>query len=210
MAKKSGVKVLEFSIGFGKSFWTKQTEETKYSVRMIPLGGYVRMLGEEEASDDKRAFGNMPVWKRLLIVLAGPAINIVFGLLLFWILASIYNKNLYHGLIVTKRYIVMLFQGIASLFTGGAKEAGLVGPVGLSQVIVNTTGIFDFFYLMAVISISLGITNLLPIPGLDGGKILIFIIEIIRRKKISEDLELKLTAIRNAIIANNSSFCYSK
>ena len=189
---------------------TKQTEETKYSVRMIPLGGYVRMLGEEEASDDKRAFGNMPVWKRLLIVLAGPAINIVFGLLLFWILASIYNKNLYHGLIVTKRYIVMLFQGIASLFTGGAKEAGLVGPVGLSQVIVNTTGIFDFFYLMAVISISLGITNLLPIPGLDGGKILIFIIEIIRRKKISEDLELKLTAIRNAIIANNSSFCYSK
>ena len=122
------------------------------------------MLGEEEDSSDERAFNNVSVWKRFLIVLAGPLINIIFGLILFWILASIYNKNMYYGLIVTKNYIVLLFKGIASLFTGGAKEAGLVGPIGLSSIIVQTSGLFDFFYLMAVISISLGITNLLPIP----------------------------------------------
>lgn len=195
IAKKSGVKVLEFSIGFGKKLYSKRSKETEYVVRLIPLGGYVRMLGEEEATDDENSFNNASVWKRLAIVLAGPIINIVFGLLLFWILASIYNKNIYHGLIVTKNYIVLLFESIIGLFTGGAQEAGLVGPVGLSTVIVNTSGLFDFFYLMSVISISLGVTNLLPIPGLDGGKILLLIIEIIRRKKVSENTELKLTAI---------------
>ena len=85
---------------------------------------------------------------------------------------------MYHGLLVTKNYIVLLFKSIASLFTGGAKDAGLVGPVGISRVIVQTSGLFDFFYFMAVISISLGITNLLPIPGLDGGKILLLTIAV--------------------------------
>ena len=62
---------------------------------------------------------------------------------------------------------------------------------------------------MAVISISLGITNLLPIPGLDGGKLLLFIVEIIRRKRVSQDFELKLTAVRNVIITYFGSLCYS-
>lgn len=167
------------------------------------------MLGEEEESEDERAFSNAPVWKRLLIVLAGPVINIFFGLLLFWILASIYNKNIYHGFIVTKRYVFILFQSIAGLFTGGVQNADLVGPVGISSMIVKTSGLFDFFYLLSVISVSLGVTNLLPIPGLDGGKILLFIIEIIRRKKISENTELKLTAIRNAFNSYDSSICYN-
>ena len=195
IAKKSKVKVLEFSLGFGKGIWSKQKEETKYSIRAIPLGGYVRMLGEDEESNDERAFNNVSIWKRLAIVFAGPIINIAFGLFLFWLLASIYNKNAYDGLIVTRNYLIMLFRGIASLFTGGAKEAGFVGPVGISQIIVNTTGAFDFFYLMSVISISLGITNLLPIPGLDGGKIVLLLLELIRKKKLSEDTEFKITAI---------------
>ena len=81
------------------------------------------MLGEEEESDDERAFNNISVWKRLLIVFAGPFINITFGLFLFWILASIYNKNMYEGLIVTKNYIIILFKSIGSLFGGGVKQA---------------------------------------------------------------------------------------
>ena len=210
VAKKSGVKVLDFSLGFGKEIWSKQGEETKYAIRAIPLGGYVRMLGEEKSVDDERAFNNAPVWKRLLIVLAGPIINIIFGLTLFWILASIYNKDAYQGLIVTKRYIILLFQSIGKLFTGNTKDAGLVGPVGISSIIVNTSGLFDFLYLMSVISISLGITNLLPIPGLDGGKILLLIIEIIRRKKVSENVELIVTAVRNVIITYNRCICYDK
>ena len=62
-------------------------------------------------------------------------------------------------------------------------------------MIVKTNAAFDFFYLMAVISISLGLTNLLPIPGLDGGKIVLLLIEAIRKKRVSEEVELRLTAI---------------
>lgn len=207
VAKKSGVKVLEFSIGFGKKIWSKKGKETEYSIRNIPLGGYVKMLGEEEESDDDRAYNKASVWKRLAIVLAGPFINIVFGITLFWILASIYNKNAYYGLIVTKRYLVLLFQSVVGLFTGGVKNAEMIGPVGISSIIVKTSGLFDFFYLLSVISISLGVTNLLPIPGLDGGKILLLLVEIIRRKKVSEKTELTLTAARIIDIINNCNIC---
>lgn len=62
-------------------------------------------------------------------------------------------------------------------------------------MIIKTNSFFDFFYLMAVISVSLGVTNIFPIPGLDGGKVLILLIEIIRKKKVSEEFELKLSAI---------------
>ena len=126
MAKKMGVKVLDFSIGFGKEIWNKQGKETKYSLRLIPLGGFVRMLGEEKDSEEERAFNKAPIWRRLVIIFAGPIMNITFGLLLFWILASIYNHNIYHGLVVTKRYIVLLFQSIGSLFTQGLKEVEVV------------------------------------------------------------------------------------
>ena len=170
VAKKSNVKVLEFSIGFGKEIFSKQNGETKYSVRAIPLGGYVRMLGEEEASSDERAFNNAKIWKRILIVLAGATVNIVFGLVTFWILASLYNKNIYQGLIVTKRYIVDIFQGLLGLFSS-VKKADMVGPVGISGMIVQTSSLFDFVYLLAVISVSLGITNLLPIPRIRWWKI---------------------------------------
>ena len=153
------------------------------------------MLGEESEVEDDRAFNKASVWKRLAIVFAGPIMNIGFGLILFWILASIYNKNAYYGLIVTKNYIVLMGKAIVGLFTGGVQNAGMVGPVGISSMIAQTSGLFDFFYLMAVISISLGVTNLLPIPGLDGGKILLLIVEIIRGKKVSEEFEAKLTAI---------------
>lgn len=195
VAKKCNVKVLEFSIGFGKQIWSKQGKETKYTLRMIPLGGFVNMLGEQEPSEEERSFNKASVWKRLSIVLAGAIVNIVFGLIVFWILASIYNKNIYHGLIVTKRYILSMGQSLIMLFTGKLGEAAVVGPVGISEMVVKTSSLFDFVYLLSVVSISLGITNLLPIPGLDGGKILILIIEIIRKKPMQEKTELMVTAI---------------
>lgn len=194
VAKKCGVNVLEFSIGFGKKIYSKKIKETDYSIRIIPLGGYVRMLGEEENVDDERAFNNMPLWKRFLIVLAGPIVNIVFGLFVFWILASIYNHSLYSGLIVLKNYIVLLGKSFIGLFSNSS-VAEVVGPVGISGMIVKTSGLFDFTYLLAVISVSLGITNLLPIPTLDGGKILILLIELIRKKPIKQETELTITAI---------------
>jgi regulator of sigma E protease len=76
----------------------------------------------------------------------------------------------------------------------------LVGPVGISSMIVSTSGIFDFMYLMSIISVSLGITNLLPIPALDGGKIVLLIVELIRRKPINPEIELTITALGLAFL----------
>lgn len=195
VARKCKVKVKEFSIGFGKEIWSKQGKETKYTLRAIPLGGFCNMLGEEELVDEEGSFSNSPVWKRFLIVAAGATVNIVFGLLVFFILASIVNGSLIDGLIVTKRYIVLLFQSLVSLITGAANNAEIVGPVGISELVAGTSSLFEFIYLLAVISISLGITNLLPIPGLDGGKLLILIIEAIRRKKMNQNTEALITSI---------------
>ncbi len=195
VAKKCKVKVNEFSIGFGKQIWSKQGKETKYTLRLIPLGGYCSMLGEEEQVDEEGSFSSSPVWKRILIVLAGATVNIVFGLVTFWILASIVNKSLIDGLIVTKRYIVLLGQSLISLVTGSASTAEVVGPVGISEMVAQTSGLFEFVYLLAIISISLGITNLLPIPGLDGGKFWILVIEAIRGKKMKQGTEAIITSL---------------
>lgn len=195
VAKKCKVKVKEFSIGFGKLIWSKQGKETKYSLRLIPLGGFCNMLGEEEELEEEGSFSGSPVWKRFLIVIAGAAVNIIFGLLVFFILASIVNRSLVDGLIVTGRYIALLFQSLVSLFTGAVSSAEVVGPVGISGLVAQTGSLFEFVYLLAVISISLGITNLLPIPGLDGGKLLILIIEAIRGKKMNQNTEALVTSI---------------
>ncbi len=95
VARKLGVKVLRFSIGFGKPLWRKVHGEdrTEYVIAAIPLGGYVKMLGENDPDapvrpeERHRAFDNQPIWKRSLIVAAGPGINFLFALILFVVLA---------------------------------------------------------------------------------------------------------------------------
>jgi len=85
-AKAFGMKVNEFAVGFGPKIWGKQKGETLYSVRWIPLGGYCALEGEEEASDDPRAFGNKSVWARFWVVVMGATVNIVFALVVFFIM----------------------------------------------------------------------------------------------------------------------------
>jgi regulator of sigma E protease len=94
VARKLGVKVLTFSIGFGKPLWRKVAgpDQIEYVIARIPLGGYVKMLGEGseaepvDPKDAHRAFDNQPIWKRALIVAAGPAINFLFAIILFMLL----------------------------------------------------------------------------------------------------------------------------
>jgi len=101
VARRLGVKVLRFSIGFGKPLWTKVAgkDQVEYVIGAIPLGGYVKMLGDDgsssalegdgatvQADEMHRAFDRQPIWKRSLIVVAGPAINFLFAILLFMLL----------------------------------------------------------------------------------------------------------------------------
>lgn len=82
-ARLMNFKILEYSIGFGPAIWHSKKSEIQYSVRAIPFGGYCRFEGEDEKSEDKRAFSNQPVWKRIIVVAAGGIFNIILGFILF-------------------------------------------------------------------------------------------------------------------------------
>ncbi len=90
LARWCGVKVERFSIGFGRPLvkWTVGADRTEWVLAAIPLGGYVKMLDEREAPVDDallhRAFNRQPVWRRFVIILAGPLANLLLALLLFW------------------------------------------------------------------------------------------------------------------------------
>lgn len=88
VAKACKIKVKEFAIGFGPTIWRKQGKETKYALRLIPLGGFINMLGEEERSEEEGSFSKASIPKRIAIVLAGGLVNIVFGLLVYFALVS--------------------------------------------------------------------------------------------------------------------------
>ena len=88
VARLCHVGIEEFSIGMGPTLFSKVSEKSKikYSIRALPIGGYVNMLGEEGDSKDDRAFCNKSVWKRMLIVLAGPFMNLLLGFILMSII----------------------------------------------------------------------------------------------------------------------------
>lgn len=93
-AKLFGVKVLRFSLGFGPKLFGKQVGETEYLVSAFPLGGYVKMYGENpgdevEPAEAGRAFSDKPLWQRFCIVAAGPVFNLLFAVLLFFLIYAI-------------------------------------------------------------------------------------------------------------------------
>ena len=94
-AKKAGVKIHEFSIGMGPKIYSFTKGETKYSIRILPLGGYVAMEGEDESSHDPRSFGNKSILQRASILFAGPFFNILLAVV---ILIGIYT---YQGIPTT-------------------------------------------------------------------------------------------------------------
>lgn len=85
-AKKCGVQVNEFALGMGPKLFSFKKGETRYTLRLFPIGGFCSMEGEDEESDNERAFGNRPVWQRMIIVVAGAFNNIVLGLIMMMIL----------------------------------------------------------------------------------------------------------------------------
>ncbi|MEL7596993.1 MAG: RIP metalloprotease RseP [Clostridiaceae bacterium] len=89
LAKLNGVKVEEFAIGMGPKLFGISGKETLYSFRAIPIGGYVRMLGEEEESSDERSFSNKSPAQRLSIVAAGPIMNFILAIVLFAAVSSL-------------------------------------------------------------------------------------------------------------------------
>ena len=265
-AKKCGVKVNQFALGMGPAIWKKQRGETEYSLRAFPIGGFCAMEGEDEESDDERAFNNKKPWQKALIAFAGPLMNLILALLLMWIITfamgsasttigsiidgspavsqglsegdkiielngkkieewedlSVVLKDaktgdkvkikverdgkeheittplmksddgraiiginpklersagsaVVDGTRATFTLTTKMYQVIKQLFTGEVSTKELSGPVGI-------------VYYLAIV-------NLLPLPALDGGRIVLIGIRKITGKAISDELEGKINTI---------------
>lgn len=284
VAKLCKIKVKEFAIGFGPVIWKKQGKKTKYVLRLIPLGGFVDLLGEDQAVDEEGSFSKASSLKKIAILLAGGMVNIIFGLAVYFILVTAtgtfvsttvdqtvetyaaqtagiqegdkiiqvngkeirrksqidkileknngeeinliiernneqiektltptleenanttrkyylgiifkvapksFTGNLYYGFWDTVEFSVSIIDNVKQLFTGNVGVDQLTGPVGISEVVVKTKNTSQFIYILALISLSLGVTNLLPVPPLDGGKILLVLIEGVIRRPIKENI----------------------
>ncbi len=285
------VKVEEFSIGFGPKIFTKKGKETEYAVSLIPFGGYVKMTGETERSLEEGAFNNAKISHRIAIVAAGAFVNIVFGIIVYFVLSltSGYNisttvasiipeatenvsniqigdkitkidgkkiriksdiskalsnskgepikvlvireneekeilvtpteyqgvyilgvqvalangtlsEKVYYAFWETADFVFSIGESLKLLFTGNVGIEQMTGPIGISEIVVKSSGIYDFVYLLSLISLSLGVTNLLPIPALDGGRIVLLIIEGIRGKALKEEVELSIQSLGFALL----------
>lgn len=381
VAKLCKIRVNQFAIGFGPTLLKKQGKETLYALRLIPLGGFVNLEGEEEYSDKEGSFSKTTVPKKIAIVLAGGLVNIIFGLVVYFALVSIsgnyisneieqiqnqqliaqglqegdkiievnnkkinllsdissiieksnkkdvtltvqreneqfeintellesksksigiyftsvdeenskialvypespaetaglkqddiilqidgidvennaqnvieyiqnsqnesisikvkrndeektvevkpeeiitytlgiqfktapntITNNVYYGFWDTANFLGSIAENLKMLFTGKVGADQLTGPIGISQMVAKTSGVYDFVYLLALISLSLGVTNLLPFPPLDGGKVVIYIIEGIRRKPLKESIEMNIQLIGFGLIIALSLF----
>ena len=205
VAKICKVKVNEFAIGFGPTIWSKKGKVTKYALRLIPLGGFVSMEGEEERSTEEGSFSEASIPRRIAIVMAGGLVNIIFAIIVFWCLSA-YFIGIQNAFYNVGFFIKSMFESIVQIFTGKANIDQMMGPVGISSVVSKTTGFADFIYILSVISLSLGVTNLLPFPPLDGGKVVLLIIEGIRRKPFSQKFEIALQSVGFFILITLSIF----
>ena len=115
-------------------------------------------------------------------------------------------NNIYYGFWDTVDFSVSIIDNLKMMFTGKVKANQLMGPIGISGIVADTKGISDFIYILALISLSLGVTNLLPFPPLDGGKVVIYIIEAIRKKPMKEKTEMTIQMLGFAILIGLSIF----
>lgn len=284
-AKLSGIKVNEFSVGMGPTIFNKQKGETKYSIRALPIGGYVSMEGEGDSSDDQRAFENSSPIKRFITVFAGPLVNLLFAFLVIFAISSFHghtstiidsvnadmpayevgllsgdkiisvdNKNIklfyqinkyinqssgeipikvnrngeilefnitptqskdgkvigitfkninnFSSNIMYSWNLVFFLMGsiwesLKGLFIGLFGFNQLSGPIGVINHlgVILDKGFIAFLLFSAFISVNLGFFNLLPIPALDGSKLVFILIEMIIRKPINKKFEQTITTI---------------
>jgi RIP metalloprotease RseP len=142
VAKRTGMKVTEFFLGFGPRIWSFQRGETEYGMKIIPAGAYVKIVGmsnlEEVAPEDEaRSYRAKGYWKRMPVVLAGPAVNIALGLLLFFVVFAAFGY--------TERD-----TQITSVMPGSAAAAAGIQP-GDEIVSVNGERVGDFDDLSGVV-----------------------------------------------------------
>ena len=203
-AKFFKIKVNKFAIGFGPTIISKTRNKTVYEFNLVPIGGFVSLEGEEELSNKEGSFSNVSGFKKIAVFSAGAIVNILFGIITIFIIATIkqkleYNTSFIASLNYGGSYINALCTEIKNsligIFNGSVGIDNFSGPVGISSIVTNTKGIFEYLYILSLISISLGITNLLPLVPLDGGRIFLLVIEKIKGKPFKRETQTKIQTI---------------
>lgn len=208
VARSFGMSVTEFSMGMGPKLWSREKNGTLYSLRAFPFGGFCALEGEEEQSDDPHAFSNQEPWKRVLVLLAGVTMNFLLGFLLTWLILSI-DYGATAGFFAIARtafrtccnFVLLVIEGLRQLVSGEVGFREISGVVGVVDVINEVgqgsaslaDGLANVMFLVAFISVNLGVMNLLPLPALDGGHIftllLTALLEKITGKKFNPKVE---------------------
>ncbi|MEM7367195.1 MAG: site-2 protease family protein [Bacteroidota bacterium] len=176
MARFVGIPIQRFSIGFGPKLLSVHHRKTEFRLSLIPLGGFV--LPEESS---QQRFLEIPIWKRLLFVAGGPLASLGLPVLLFAGMNLVQDGVSVWGLHV-QPFIQSFEMGqyfLESLLMIGQEPSQTIGVVGMfwqvgeMQTLVWTSWIM----LSALLTLNLGLINLLPIPVLDGGKIMMYLFE---------------------------------
>ncbi len=202
-ARRAGVRVYEFSVGFPFSprlVTLFRHRETEFTLRLLPLGGFVSFGrdGDEEAMD---LFGASPR-NRALILSAGSLFNIAFAfLILLALFAIVKDLALPDALVASTNTVWAVLSGtlglLLQMLSGHGSWEGLAGPVGIAAAAGTAAagGGANLLHFTAMLSLSLGLMNLLPFPALDGGQLLLLLVETLRRKP----LRLRTYQVVNAV-----------
>lgn len=194
-ARAFGVKVCEFCVGSGPVLWRARFGDTSCMLRILPLGGFVRFagVGDDEPAD---ALRGQAAWRRALILLAGPFVNVAATVLLLLaaLVATRYPlpSALGAALKRTAELAGLLGKFAGDVFMGTALHEAL--PSLLSATLGAIAGGF-YFELVALIGLYLGLFNLLPLLPLDGGHLSLVAVEKLRGRPVSSETVSKMTLL---------------
>lgn len=189
-ARLSGIGVAEFSVGIGPRLFGFSRRGTVWSVRLIPLGGYVRW--EEEGL---RAFHNRPLLARAAALFGGPGANLLLTGLLVALLLGLVRGHGWAALLSAPRITTMMagawIQSLVGLLGGAQGLSELSGPVGIAQVTAEVVmaGADQILLFSAFLSLNVALFNLIPFPALDGGRLLLLAMEAVRRRPLDPYVE---------------------
>ena len=170
------IPVSRFSVGLGPKLWGIKRKETEYCVSMIPIGGYVL-----PAVKDQHEFFQIPIRKRVVFAIGGPLANIVIPVVLFAVLNVMASGFTFSGVFIkpvaqTLGTLYEFVSVIPSLFVRHEQLSGIVGIVAQGGQFVGTSTIKGLNFAI-MLSLNLAVLNLLPLPPLDGGRLVLCLLE---------------------------------